>query len=249
MITVNDLGLEPRLFPLSFALNPGEKVHIIGPNGSGKSTLLNGLAGLLPVSGSIILDGQPLLKSGIEQQARLRAFLTQSDRPGFHIQVHQYLQLSRLDTENEDEFHRVVTYLTERLSLADKLGHSILHLSGGEWQRVRLAGICLQIWPTLNPQAKLLLLDEPAAALDVGQERLLYQLVDEVAEFGVSVVMANHDLNRTLHHADKVLLLKQGKVSAFGRVEEVINETLISEVFDTKVQLVKLGWRTHLIFD
>lgn len=249
MITVNHLELRPRLEPISFSLQPGEKLHIIGPNGSGKSTLLNGLSGLLPVQGSVQVDSENLLKGSYERQARLRAFLSQSDRPSFHIQVYQYLQLSCTDLKLSDEFNRVASYLAQRLSLVDKLGDSVLHLSGGEWQRARLAGICLQVWPTLNPDAKLLLLDEPAAALDVGQERLLYQLVDEVAAFGITVIMANHDLNRTLHHADKVVLLKQSKVCAFGLVTDVVNEKLIGEVFDTQVQMVTLGKKNHLIFD
>lgn len=248
MITVNNLALAQRLEPLSFSLEQGEKLHIIGPNGSGKSTLLNGLAGMLPVSGSVQLGSLRLSEISYEQQARLRAFLSQSDRPGFHIRVYQYLQLSCLDSGDSHEFNRVASYLAERLSLVNKLGDSVLHLSGGEWQRVRLAGICLQVWPTLNPDARLLLLDEPAAALDIGQERLLYQLVDEVAEFGISVIMANHDLNRTLHHADKVLLLKQGKVCAFGAADDVLNESLISEVYETKVQLIQVDKQAHLLF-
>lgn len=75
---------------------------------------------------------------------------------------------------------------------------------------MRLAGSCLQIWPSLNPYAKLLILDEPAAPLDIAQEGLLYSLIQQVAAKGITVIMANHDLNRSLRHADKVLLLSQG---------------------------------------
>ncbi len=249
MMHVDNLAVDNRLDPISFSLNQGEKLHIIGPNGSGKSTLLNGLAGMIPVTGSVELAGCQLLNQGVERQAYLRAFLAQNERPGFHIEAHQYLQLSRPGNNNNEEFERVVEYLCRRLSLLNKLGHSILHLSGGEWQRVRLAGICLQVWPTLNPESRLLLLDEPAAALDIGQERLLYELVDEVAGFGISVIMANHDLNRTLHYADKALLLDGGKLVAFDLVKKVVCEPLVREVFDTEVQMIHINGKSHLIFN
>lgn len=248
MMNVESLAVEGRLAPLSFTLNKGEKLHVIGPNGSGKSTLLHGLAGILPATGTVELNKQLLFSASIERQAYLRAYLAQNERPSFHIAVYQYLQLSRLDPHNQD-FDSVVDYLCRCLSLTHKLSHSIFHLSGGEWQRVRLAGICLQIWPSLNPDAQLLILDEPAAALDIGQERLLYQLIDEVAGFGICVIMANHDLNRTLHYADKVLLLNQGQLVAQGRTEQVMNETLIGEVFETEVKMRMVDDKKHLFFD
>jgi vitamin B12 transport system ATP-binding protein len=252
MITVSNLSVLHRFSPISFTLQPGEKLHLLGPNGSGKSSLLAGLAGVLPVTtGNVNIAGKRILEQDLSTQSIYRAYLSQDGRPSFHIQVYQYLMLSRLESLHYDEaeFERAVKLLVLQLSLGDKLNKSILHLSGGEWQRVRLAGICLQIWPTLNPTAKLLLLDEPTAALDIGQEKMLYNLVEDLSQLGISVVMANHELNRSLHYADKALLLDKGKLIQFGPVNEVLKAETVSQVFDTEVSSIKLNGRTHLIFD
>ncbi|MCA2423697.1 iron ABC transporter, partial [Vibrio alginolyticus] len=142
-----------------------------------------------------------------------------------------------------------VNMVVELVQLQDKLHRSIQTLSGGEWQRVRLAGVCLQVWRTINPYSQLLILDEPAAPLDIAQEGLLYQLINAIAAQGISVLVANHDLNRTLKHADKVLLLSNGVLHASGRADDVLSETGLAEVFKTQVRKVMIDERPYLIFD
>ena len=92
-------------------------------------------------------------------------------------------------------------------------------------------------------------MDEPAAPLDIGQEALLYQLIDRVAAMGLTVLMSNHDLNRTLKHADKALLLEQGVMNAFGPVNEVLDPERLSAVFNTRVERVELKDKSILLFD
>ncbi|EVU08394.1 putative vitamin B12 import ATP-binding protein btuD [Vibrio parahaemolyticus VP2007-007] len=94
-----------------------------------------------------------------------------------------------------------------------------------------------------------MILDEPAAPLDIAQEGLLYQLINAIAAQGISVLVANHDLNRTLKHADKVLLLSNGVLHASGRADEVLSETGLAEVFKTQVRKVMIDERPYLIFD
>lgn len=172
MIHVNSLSVGSRLLPLSFSVDKGEVLHVVGPNGSGKSTLLTAIAGLLDFEGDAAIFDLDVKSSSIESLASYRGFLSQSDRPAFNLEVSQYLSLSlpssvqRLD----DAVEQAVKELVDVLELEDKLHRSIHQLSGGEWQRVRLCAICLQIWPSLNPYAKLLILDEPAAPLDIGQK-------------------------------------------------------------------------------
>ncbi len=163
MLRVNSLNIGSRLLPLSFTCEAGEILHIIGPNGSGKSTLLTAISGLLQYDGHVTLDGAEIAEHSEESLAQYRAFLSQSGRPAFNIDVFQFLSLSipasaRLKTE---EMNSAVAELTQLLDVDDKLLRPIHHLSGGEWQRVRLCAICLQIWPSLNPYAKVLMLDEP----------------------------------------------------------------------------------------
>lgn len=251
MIHVNSLSVGSRLLPLSFEVKAGEIVHIIGPNGSGKSTLLSAISGLLEYQGSVMLCGQEVKRISVSALSQSRAFLNQSDRPAFNMDVVQYLSLSLPTGVSiaSKEVDDAVKALTDLLEIADKLHRPIHHLSGGEWQRVRLCAICLQIWPTLNPFSKLLILDEPAAPLDIGQEVLLYKLIKKVSEMGVAVIMSNHDLNRTLQHADTALLLEQGVLHKVGPVERVLTENDLSQVFRTQVTLANVGERSVLLFE
>lgn len=251
MIHVKSLSVGSRLLPLSLSIEKGEVLHVIGPNGSGKSTFLSALSGLLECVGETFIDDIEVGKSSIETLASYRAFLSQSDRPAFNLIVAQYLMLSVPSSaqENTKQVDETVRELAGLLKLEDKLLRPIHHLSGGEWQRVRLCAICLQIWPTLNPNAKLLILDEPAAPLDIGQEGLLYQLIRKVSGMGITVVMSNHDLNRTLYNADKVLLLDDGVMQRFGEPEDVLSETELARVFKTCVTKAMVGSKPVLIFD
>ncbi|RJX72915.1 ATP-binding cassette domain-containing protein [Vibrio sinensis] len=271
MIHVNGVSVSSRLLPLSFQCKAGEIIHVIGPNGSGKSTLLSAIAGLLPYKGQVEIFDLNVASASLETLASYRAMLSQSDRPAFNLDVAQYLSLSipnqtkgnaskinSLDAKtseinaskiNASEINRVVNELTGLLRLEDKLHRSIHHLSGGEWQRVRLCAICLQVWPSLNPFAKLLILDEPAAPLDIGQEGLLYQLIQHVSSLGIAVIMSNHDLNRTAKYADKAVLLDKGVMQAEGPVQSVLDPELLSRVYHTQVERVMVKGQSILLFD
>lgn len=251
MIRVSHLSVGSRLLPFSLNVEQGEILHVIGPNGSGKSTFLSALSGLLDYQGDVYYDEENIECYSIEALASQRAFLSQSDKPAFNLVVAQYLALSIPNGERHQEtlVDETVRELAELLELGDKLHRSIHNLSGGEWQRVRLCAICLQIWPALNPSAKLLILDEPAAPLDIGQESLLYRLIRKVADLGLTVVMSNHDLNRTLNYADRVVLFDKGVMQQFGRPEDVLTEQQLESVFNTRVTKAVVNRKSVLLFD
>ncbi|MCL9783443.1 vitamin B12 ABC transporter ATP-binding protein BtuD [Vibrio sp. S4M6] len=251
MIRIDGVSVGSRLLPLSFECGRGEIVHLIGPNGSGKSTLLSAIAGTEDYSGHVFIGDVDSKGYSLEDLAMVRAYLSQSEKPAFNLPVFQYLSLSIPTKHNVsvDQLNNAVAELSQEVQIQDKLHRPIHQLSGGEWQRVRLAGICLQVWPTINPMAKLLLLDEPAASLDIGQEKLLYQLIRKVADQGIVILMANHDLNRSLKHADKAVLLEQGVMVKFGEVEDIITEEHIRRVFCTDVKLEMIRGSNVLIFD
>lgn len=249
MIDIKNIAVPPRLLPLNLTVHQGEILHIIGPNGSGKSTLLEAVSGLLKHDGEVLLSGQSITTLSLADLAQKRAYLPQSGRPAFSMSVFHYLSLSIPTMANQVDIPDAIKEITHLLSIEDKLERLIHHLSGGEWQRVRLAGVCIQVWPTLNPYGQVLLLDEPGAPLDVGQESLLYRVIDLMASKGLAVVMANHDLNRTLRHSDHVLILKGGVVQAMGATQDVMNEDLLSEVFNTKVKKIAHENMPYLLFD
>lgn len=249
------MSVGSRLLPLSFECKAGEIVHIVGPNGSGKSTLLAAISGTLShrdgMSGEVYVGNKNLLTLPLSEQAHVRGYLCQQSRPAFNVDVFQYLALSLpsgaeiADIKVRDAVNMVV----ELVQLQDKLHRSIQTLSGGEWQRVRLAGVCLQVWRTINPFSQFLILDEPAAPLDIAQEGLLYQLINAMAAQGIGVLVANHDLNRTLKHADKVLLLNNGVLHSSGSADTVLTEEALGEVFNTQVKKVIVDEQPYLIFD
>ncbi|MGF1745931.1 vitamin B12 ABC transporter ATP-binding protein BtuD [Vibrio minamisatsumaniensis] len=251
MIQIKNLSVGVRLLPLSIELKQGQVTHVIGPNGSGKSTLLETISGIgNDYQGDINIDGQDLAELSLQDLSLHRAYLCQSARPAFNLEVFQYLALSLPSSSLglDAEINAALQELGQMLDISDKLHRSIQTLSGGEWQRVRLAGMCLQIWPTLNPYGKLLILDEPAAPLDIAQEALLYKLIERVAAKGIAVIMANHDLNRTLRHADQVLLLNKGVLQASGSAEHVLTPEQLELVFNTPVKSCSVDAQTYLIF-
>lgn len=252
MLNVTNIAIENRLKPLSFAVAKGEIVHLIGPNGSGKSTAIGVISGLFPAEGRVEIEGMDIANCDLTSLARLRAYMSQQDRPSFAIPVYQYLSLA-LTALGEVCTHQTQLAIDEVcgcLDITDKLSRSIHQLSGGEWQRVRLAATCLQIWPAINPDAKLLLLDEPAASLDIGQEAAMYRLIRCIASKGIAVIMANHDLNRSLREADQVILLQEGLCVAMGEPPGVMNTEQLESVFSTKVvQVTHQGVPSLLFID
>lgn len=250
ILTAQNIAFVSRLLPMSLMLYSGQITHVIGPNGSGKSTVLSILSGLFDYEGRIKLLSDDLADYDLPSLAHVRSYLSQQDKPSFSIPVFQYLSLavSALHDVDMAQLQLTLDEICQRLDIQDKLSRNIQQLSGGEWQRVRLAAACLQVWPSINPQAKLLLLDEPAAALDIGQEAAMYQLVRSIAMQGIAVVMVNHDLNRTLREADNVVLLDHGRCIACGGIEQVMTVDRLQAVFKTGIHRIDHQGLPCLVF-
>lgn len=249
MIKASDISLPPRLLPINLAVNQGEILHLLGPNGSGKSTLLSLLSGLDRGTGTVTIDGRDVHQDDKRQLAKVRAFLMQQQKPAFVMAVFQYLELCissvvAVDTKCKE---KAVAEVCDMLAISDKLHRSTDKLSGGEWQRVRLAGICLQIWPDLNPHGRVLLLDEPASALDIAQQNIMYQVIRRLADMGIAVIMANHDINRSFSDADNVLLLKNGAPIAQGAPQKVMSIDTLMSVFDTKLKRIDAEGESFIV--
>jgi len=216
-----------RVGPISADVNAGEIVHLVGPNGAGKSTLLTRIAGLSAGSGTVAFNNRALERWSAARLARHRAFLTQLQTPPFAMPVWHYLKLHQADPALTSLLEDVAT----RLDLGDKLGRQVHHLSGGEWQRVRLCAVILQIHPGGNPRGQLLLLDEPMNSLDVAQQAALDTVLSELCQAGIAIAMSSHDLNHTLRHADRVWLLRAGQMMACGTPDEVLTPTWLAATY------------------
>ncbi len=243
LLQLTGVTVAGRVGPISAAVKPGELIHLVGPNGAGKSTLLTRMAGLSAGQGSLLFNQQPLDDWLPARLSRHRAWLSQQQLPPFAMPVWHYLQLHQSSPESEAAMLR----LAESLWLSDKLTRPVNQLSGGEWQRVRLAAVLLQIDPSANPEGQLLLLDEPMNSLDVAQQAALDRLLLAFCEAGIAVVMSSHDLNHSLRHAHKVWLLREGKIVAQGPRDEVLTPKNLAAAYQMPFRLLRIEGHSMLI--
>lgn len=243
LLQLHDLEDAGRLGPITALVEKAQMLHLVGPNGAGKSTLLARLAGLTQGKGSVQLNGRPLEQWHAPQLARHRAYLSQQQTPPFAMPVWHYLALHQHHHPNDN----VVEEITHKLGLADKLGRTVNHLSGGEWQRVRLAAVIAQIHPEANADGQLLLLDEPMNSLDVAQQAALDGMLSELVAAGITVVMSSHDLNHSLRRAHQVWLLRQGKLIASGPRDEVLTPQNLATAYCMPFRRLDLAGHRMLI--
>lgn len=242
-MTLQDVAESGRLGPVTAAVNAGDILHLVGPNGAGKSTLLARMAGLARGSGSIMLHGKPLDAWHATALARRRSYLAQQQNPPFAMPVWHYLTLHQPHRSHTELLHDVAG----ALGLEDKLGRMATQLSGGEWQRVRLAAVILQIHPAGNPEGELLLLDEPMNSLDVAQQAALDRLLNVLYRAGITVVMSSHDLNHTLRHAQQAWLLRNGKLIASGSRDSVLTPERLAQAYDMPFRRLDVEGHSVLI--
>lgn len=241
MLSLKDAAVPGRLASFSAEVAAGTLLHLVGPNGAGKSSLLALMAGLLPGEGEIRLCARPLSAWRAPALARARAWLPQQVAPGF-MPVYHYLRLHLGDAPPDAS----VAALLEQLQLQDKLARPLTQLSGGEWQRVRLAAVLAQIDPARNPDARVLLLDEPMTGLDIAQQQAVHALIVERCRAGIAVIASSHDLNHTLRHADSVWLMARGRVVAQGAAEAIMTPARLSDLYAIPFRQLELDGRPLL---
>ncbi|XXD09324.1 vitamin B12 ABC transporter ATP-binding protein BtuD [Klebsiella sp. R445] len=243
LMQLADVEEAGRLAPFSAQIRPGEMVHLVGPNGAGKSTLLMRMAGLSSGPGQVLFNERPLTQWPAQELSRHRAFLSQHQAPPFAMPVWHYLSL-HLQNGVQNELLGTVA---AQLGLSDKLGRQVGHLSGGEWQRVRLAAVILQVHPQANPAGQLLLLDEPMNSLDVAQQAALDRVLAGLCEAGVAVVMSSHDLNHTLRHAQRAWLICRGQAIACGDTCAVLTEENLIAAYDIPFERIAVAGHFMLV--
>ena len=222
---------------VSVTLNPGEVTAIIGPNGAGKSTLLRALNGYLPVSaGSVTLDDQPLDRFSRRTIGRLIAVVAQEAELRFPITVLEFVLGGRYawatnaawgwETQHDLDVAEAVLAETELTNLSGRLMNQ---LSGGERQRAVLAR-------ALATEAKILLLDEPTANLDLSHQSSLLSVVrGRCDNQKVAALFVTHDINLAAQFADVVLLMKNGRAVEAGKPTDVLRSEVLEQVFGVRV--------------
>jgi vitamin B12 transport system ATP-binding protein len=244
-LSVAQAAIPGRLYPFSAQVREGEMIHLLGPNGAGKSSLLARLSGLLPGQGEVFLDGKALEAWPPAALARRRAWLPQQQPPPAQMAVFHYLRqhIRRSGTQQ----NALLLRLLSAFQLQDKLTRPVTQLSGGEWQRVRLMAVMLQVWPCENDDAALLLLDEPYTGLDVAQQQALDGELSAFCHAGGTVIASGHDLNHSLRHAHSVWLMQQGKVIKQGSAGAVLHPDLLRSVYGLAFRKLQAGGESWLV--
>ncbi|MFH9807775.1 heme ABC transporter ATP-binding protein [Streptomyces olivaceus] len=229
------LGGRPVLDGVDVRVRAGEVLALVGPNGAGKSTLLGALAADVPAAEGVVrVHGRPVSAWSAPELALRRAVLPQSASLSFPFPVEEVVRMGRAPWaggDEADEDDAVVADAMSRTEVTGFAGRPFSALSGGERARVALARVLAQ-------RAPLLLLDEPTAALDLRHQELVLRLCRERARAGDAVVVVLHDLALAAAYADRVAVLRAGRVAADGPPAEVFAEELLSEVYDQPVEVL-----------
>lgn len=238
-----------RVGPVSGEFAAGRLTLLIGPNGSGKSSLLAGAAGLSDSDGKgrVRLAGKDLAGFSLHELARHRAMLAQQAVMPHGLRGYELLALAAEPLGGVSEATcRAIAGLAGPLGLDPLYNRQLNTLSGGEQQRLLIAGTLLQVDPALNPDAHLLLLDEPLAGLDWHHQLATLRLLRGYAERGLAVVASIHDINLACQYADDVWCLHRGRLAARGG-PEVITPQLIAEVFEVTVRVFEQDGRRIML--
>lgn len=207
---------------VSLKIAKGKKTAIMGENGSGKSTFFLCLNGLRrPDAGEILIDGKPIeysRKGLLDVRRKVGIVFQEPDDQLFSASVYQEISFGIMnlgvDTDTaRQEVERVIRELGIE-PFQDRPAHA---LSGGQKKQVAIADILV-----MHPQV--MILDEPAAALDVSHTRIVHEIIEKLTEQGITILMSTHDINYAYEWADEIILMHEGKVIRRGRAEEVCGD-------------------------
>jgi iron complex transport system ATP-binding protein len=221
---------------VSLDVPAGACTAVLGPNGSGKSTLLRLLLGTLaPAAGEVELDGRPVARWGRPEIARAVGVVPQAEEAAFPMSVRELVAMGRYPhlgpwRREGDADRRAVERAMLRCDVLELAQRPVSTLSGGEWQRARVARALAQ-----EPAA--LALDEPTAALDVSHEMAIFELLRELGQAGTTVLLVTHNLNLAARYADRLVLLDRGRVASAGAPAEVLTRETVERVYGWPVRI------------
>ena len=243
MLEVKDLrcgyGSTEIVHGASFTVAAGEFCCIIGSNGCGKTTTLKTVLGLMkPFGGQVLMNGKDTVTMNDHERAQHFAYIPQVHTPPFPFTVADVVILGRTPYINRmarvsDADKEIAYAAMEQLSiehLADKI---YTQLSGGQQQLVLIARALAQ-------QPELLVMDEPTASLDFGNQQLVMQRTHELSRAGMSVLMVTHDPDHALFCADRVIVMEAGEIIANGTPAETITTPMLNRIYGGKVYVTEV---------
>lgn len=223
--------------PFALSVQPGEVLCLLGPNGCGKTTLFRTLLGLLPaVHGEVALQGKPLRAHDRAARARCMAYVPQASPLPFAWRVREVVAMGRaahldLLAAPGRADQAIADDCLRELGLQALGDRTVTTLSGGERQLVLIARALAQ-------QAPLLVMDEPTASLDFGNQLRILDTVRRLAERGIGVLLSTHQPQHVLQVADRIALMSAGSLQALGPAYEVATPEHLATLYGVDVARV-----------
>ena len=232
-------GENQVLDDINFTAQDNQLLSVLGPNGVGKTTLFRCILGLLTgYKGQILLDGIDIKGLGIEEMARLIAYIPQFHYPSFNYSVFDMVlmgtsvQVSAISSPGVKQ-KKLVDAALKRVGIYHLKNRGFTRISGGERQLVLLARALAQ-------EAKILVMDEPTSNLDFGNQVRVLTEIKSLAKEGYTIIQSTHNPDQTFLFSDRVMAMKDGKVMAWGTPAEIYTEDLIYNLYGVEVEMESL---------
>ena len=233
------LGRKRVLDDVSISVLPGELLVVCGPNGAGKSTLLSALVGdHKSLRGAITYEGVSLDHMSSKALAEKRAVLEQSPSLSAHFTVREVIELSIPLGLSPQKTDALVRSLLNDLRLVELQNQAVHTLSGGQRHRTHLGRVLAQL--EANKELGIdgyLFLDEPTSSLDLAHQIAVMQTARSIAQKGAGVMVVLHDLNLAAAYADRIALMKEGRIESVGTAEMVLTDVCLSHIYETDVSV------------
>ncbi|MBJ65962.1 MAG: heme ABC transporter ATP-binding protein [Rhodobiaceae bacterium] len=222
---------------ISLEIKEGEIITLLGPNGAGKSSLLNIISGdLNPDEGSVYYDNKEINRISIQERAFIRSVMAQSQPIVFDFNVKEIVEmgwLNRGDIKHANQLNNSLKKILIDCEIEDLELRKFNTLSGGEQKRVHFARTLLQLWrESKSFDSRYLMLDEPTSSLDLSHQVKMMNQIKKLANNGVGVLLILHDLNLAFKYSDKIAIIKSGKMVSYGDPKKIIEDDLLSEVYE-----------------
>ena len=232
-------GQRQVLHDISFQVRQGEFLSILGPNGVGKSTLFRCVLGLLSgYTGQVLIHGTDARSFSVREAAKHIAYIPQSSRPIFNYSVSNIVlmgrsgSLSTFQTPSKADEERCAWAL-EKVGIPHLARRCYHRLSGGEQQLVLIARALVQ-------DAPILMLDEPTANLDFGNQLLVLEQAKSLTRDGYTVIQTTHHPEQSYLFSDRILALQNGRILTQGAPSQVLTEQTMAQLYGAAVTVVSL---------